>query len=188
MAPSSKNSPHAQLLALVGNPDVARRLQAVAAQHRHNRRHPQAPRFDVPQEDDYVRRRRVATKLLRAFERLEVELLKDAPEDLVEALAGVAPHLHAGSLHDWSSDLMTLTAELGHLLSMQRGRRGTPGNRLRRRLEHAAVREMQRANISLTKGRDGMFAKTLIVMYELAGERAPEDMFPVLNRLLPRRR
>ena len=72
---------------------------------------------------------------------------------------------------------MTLTAELGHLLSMQRGRRGTPGNRLRRRLEHAAVREMQRANISLTKGRDGMFAKTLIVMSRLTANGRPKTCF-----------
>jgi hypothetical protein len=166
---------------------VARRLQAVAEHHRHQQSHPQARRFDVPEERDYVRRRKVATKLLKAFESLVEALLKHAPEDLIQALAGAAPHLRSGSMHDWEQDLIVLTDEVRHLLLMQRGKRGRPGLRSRRRLEEQVKRELKAANIRLTKGRDGVFAKTLLVMYEIGGEPAPEDVFPVLARLLPRR-
>ena len=50
------------------------------------------------------------------------------------------------------------------------------------------MRVLQQAGMRLTKSRDGAFAKILALMYDAAGEPMPEDIFPVLHRLLPRHR
>jgi hypothetical protein len=174
-------SARAELAALVNHrPGVVADLEHVVAQHYERQRRPDP--LAVPPRD-YLRRRRAADQLSRAFLRL-ASALRDAPEDLIEALAGAAPFLYSGSLRKWEEDLAVLSFELIGLRAIQRGRRGAPINWRRRRLEEATVRVLRRAGVRLTKARDGRLAKILIVIYDAAGELGAEDIFPVLQRLL----
>lgn len=164
-----------------GNKDTVRALESVVAEHRAKRGMREA--FDVPTQD-YVRRRAAAARLHSALEALEVALC-DAPEDLLEALAGAAPHLHSASLKCWRQDLFELRETTRELQAIQRGRRGAPVNLQRRSLEHQTYRAADRGGVRLTKARDGVFAKILTLVYDAAGEPCPEDLFPVLRRVLP---
>jgi hypothetical protein len=138
--------------------------------------------FDVPSRD-FARRRKVAEQLGKALTALE-QAMAVAPEDLLNAVAGAAPHLHAGSLHDWQRDLSELADHTRDLARQQRGRPGAPVNGRRRRLELATARALKSGGLRLTKGRDGLLAKVLGLMYTAAGEPVPEDLFPILKRVV----
>ncbi len=119
------------------------------------------------------------------MEALETALTA-APEDLIQALAGSAPHLQSGSLLDWQRDLTELSDEMLYLEGSQRGRRGAPVRNARRNaLAVEVYRILRRGGFPLKKTRDGLLANVLVLMFVAAGERVPEDLFPVLTRLIP---
>jgi len=177
-------SPWERLLALMhGHSDVVDDLRRVAIKTEAPK---SLPPFDVP-SGDYLRRRRAAKRLGAALESLR-RSLAGAPEDLLQAVAGAAPHLASGSLADWQRDLDLLSETTSDLLGIQRGQRGAPINYRKRSIERGAARVLQLRGIRLTKARDGLLSKVLMLMYEATNEHVPEDMMPVLQRLIPKRR
>lgn len=63
-------------------------------------------------------------------------------------------------------------------------RPGARENVERRLLENLAAEALARAGVALTKGREQPLAKVLRLVYEAAGMDSPEDLFPVLDRLV----
>ncbi len=107
--------------------EVLDRLVLVACRHVL----PPGRSSDEAPSRDYLRRRRAATRLSRALDELQ-RALRDAPEDLINALAGAVPYLRSGSLHQWEQDLCVLSDEADSVRRRQRGRRGAPVNQRRR--------------------------------------------------------
>jgi hypothetical protein len=63
-------------------------------------------------------------------------------------------------------------------------RRGAPAGADRRALEAVTAEALILAGVPLTKGREGRLAKALRIVYESTGSKTPEDMFPILDRLV----
>jgi hypothetical protein len=181
-----------QLLRILGNrPDLIERLEHAVSPSGHKHDPDQTLLWDrgrgrrVAQYQRLhraVRELRKALAVLDWHAGLDIETAGDG-EYAYDNNCG-EPDLNLVWFDDAAEELEKVTRWLS--ISRKHKRPGRPNSTydlLRWMLAQGVGVELDCAGIPLTKGRDGVFARTLAVVLDSAGFRVPEDLFPLVRRI-----